>query len=206
MLQDIKEQIPKNVRLIAVSKKQSEERVRAVLDAGHRIFGENRVQEASLRWGSFKKDYDNVELHLIGPLQTNKVKEAVSLFDVIHTVDREKLATKLAAEMQVQNRTLPCFIQVNTGEEAQKSGITPPELPDFLDFCRAEGGLTITGLMCIPPVDDLAMLHFALLKKLSHRHGLEHLSMGMSNDWEKAIEMGATHIRLGTAIFGERDA
>ena len=200
-LADIQKQIPAGITLIAVSKKQPEHRVRAVLEAGHRVFGENRVQEARDRWSGLKQDYANVELHLIGPLQTNKVKDAVSLFDVIHSLDREKLARKLAAEMAEQNRNLPCFIQVNSGEEEQKSGIFPAELPDFLNFCQQECGLNIVGLMGIPPIDDLPMLHFALLKKLADRHGLKQLSMGMSGDFDKAIEMGATHIRVGSAIL-----
>lgn len=193
----------KDVKLVAVSKKQPRERIQEALAAGHRIFGENRVQEAEEHWADLRADYKDIELHLIGPLQTNKVKEAVKLFDVIQTVDREKLAKVLSEEMERQRRSLPCFIQVNTGDEEQKSGITPKELKSLLAFCR-ECGLNITGLMCIPPVDEPAALHFALLKKLAREHDLPHLSMGMSADYEKALALGATHIRIGTGVFGER--
>lgn len=194
---------PDSVHLIAVSKKQPQERIQEALDAGHRLFGENRVQEAQAHWQGLKPLYPDLKLHLIGPLQTNKVKDAVALFDLIETVDREKLADTLAAEMKKQNRPLPCFIQVNTGEEEQKAGILPAELPAFLKYCRNKG-LGITGLMCIPPVDEPAALHFAFLQKLAEENGLEHLSMGMSSDFEKAVPLGATYVRVGTALFGER--
>lgn len=191
------------VNLVAVSKRQPDERIQAALDAGQRIFGENRVQEAYDHWAD-RKTYAGLKIHLIGPLQTNKVKEAVALFDCIETVDRPKLARALANEMSEQDRVLPCFIQVNTGEEAQKSGVHPDDLPDFLDYCRRHCGLIIAGLMCIPPVDEPAVLHFALLKKLADIHGLKELSMGMSADFEKAIPLGATYVRVGSALFGER--
>lgn len=196
---------PETVQLVAVSKTQPEARVRAALDHGHRVFGENRVQEAQERWTGLKAEYPDVRLHLIGPLQTNKVKEAVALFDVIETVDREKLAVALADEMARQGRDLPCFIQVNTGAESQKAGVLPEELPDLLAACW-DKGLDVAGLMCIPPVDEPAALHFALLQKLADEHDLAGLSMGMSGDYEKAIPLGATSVRIGTALFGNRDA
>lgn len=197
-----------DVTLVAVSKKQPDERVDAALDAGHRVFGENRVQEAMQRWGSFEQgrraEYSDLVLHLIGPLQSNKAKEAVALFDVIETVDREKIAKALATEMQKQDRHLPCLVQVNTGSEPQKSGIAPDDVRDFVRYCADECGLNIQGLMCIPPIDEPAALHFALLKKYRDALGLPFLSMGMSSDFEKAIALGATHIRVGTGVFGER--
>lgn len=191
------------VNLVAVSKLQPEDRVRAALESGHRLFGENRVQEAEARWAPLKKQYPDIRLHLIGHLQTNKVKDAVALFDCIETVDGAKLAAALAAEMEKQGRTLPCFVQVNTGEEPQKGGVIPSDLPALLDECK-KLNLAITGLMCIPPENEPPALHFALLKKLAGRHGLNDLSMGMSADFEKAIPLGATYIRVGTALFGER--
>lgn len=193
-----------DVNLVAVSKKQPAERVKAALESGHRLFGENRVQEAKERWGDLRKEYDDLRLHLIGPLQTNKVKEAVALFDCIETLDREKLALKVAEEMAKQNCDLPCFIQINTGEEEQKAGILPAYVGDFYDYCRYECGLDIQGLMCIPPFDEPPALHFAFLKKLADEHGLKELSMGMSADFEKAIPLGATYVRVGTALFGSR--
>lgn len=191
------------VNLVAVSKKQPIERIHAMLEAGHRLYGENRVQEAKERWENLRDQYPDLTLHLIGPLQTNKVKEAVALFDVIETVDRPKLATTLAKEMKKQNRILPCFIQINTGAEDQKAGVLPAELPAFLNLCCDEG-LNIMGLMCIPPVDEPPALHFAFLKKLADEHGLKELSMGMSSDFEKAVPLGATYVRVGSALFGER--
>lgn len=191
------------VNLIAVSKMQSEERVRAALGAGHRLFGENKVQEARTRWPALKREFPDVRLHFIGHLQTNKVKDAVALFDVIETVDSAKLAAALDDEMEKQGRRLPCFIQVNTGEEPQKGGVIPSRLPALLDECK-KLHLEISGLMCIPPENEPPALHFALLKKLAARHGLKDLSMGMSADFEKAIPLGATYIRVGTALFGER--
>lgn len=196
---------PASVHLVAVSKKQPPERIRSALEAGQRLFGENRVQEASAHWEDIKASgaYPDMNLHLIGPLQTNKVKEAVALFDCIETVDREKLVHMLAREMEKQNRRIPCLIQVNTGEESQKSGVAPQNLPDLLTVCRGEG-LNIQGLMCIPPADDATGVHFAFLHKLAAEHGLQTLSMGMSGDFETAIRAGATHIRVGTAVFGKR--
>ena len=193
-----------DINLVAVSKKQPPEKLQEALNAGHRLFGENRVQEAQEHWTKIKPDYPDLKLHLIGPLQTNKAKEAVALFDVIETIDREKLARTLSKEMEKQNRHLPCFIQVNTGEEEQKAGISASDLSDFLEFCRKECELNIQGLMCIPPVDDPPALHFALLRKLAKENGLNHLSMGMSSDYEKAIPLGATYVRVGTGVFGCR--
>ncbi|MCK5285008.1 MAG: YggS family pyridoxal phosphate-dependent enzyme [Alphaproteobacteria bacterium] len=194
-----------DIQLIAVSKKQSSTNIQAALDAGHRLFGENRLQEAQAHWEKHKQNYDDITLHLIGSLQTNKVKEAIALFDVIETVDRKKLARHLSKEMKKQNRYLPCFIQVNTGEEEQKSGITPANLKAFYEFCTKECELEIKGLMCIPPAKDPPALHFALLSKLAKELNLSELSMGMSSDFEKAIPLGATYIRVGTGIFGERE-
>ncbi len=193
-----------DINLVAVSKKQPAEKIQAALDAGHRLYGENRVQEAQDHWAAHKVNYPDLKLHLIGPLQTNKIKDALSIFDVIETVDREKLARKLGAAMAEQGVSIPCFIQVNTGEEEQKAGIAPHALRDFLKFCTDECGLNIQGLMCIPPVDDPPALHFALLQKLAKEHNLPELSMGMSSDFEKAIPLGATYVRVGTGIFGER--
>ncbi|MEZ5648729.1 MAG: YggS family pyridoxal phosphate-dependent enzyme [Alphaproteobacteria bacterium] len=193
-----------DISLIAVSKTYGPEAIRPLLAAGHRLFGENRVQEAQAKWPLLKNAYPDILLHLIGPLQTNKVAEAVALFDVIETVDREKLAAILAREMAQQQRPLPVFIQVNTGDEPQKAGIAPREVDDFITRCRDVHRLNVAGLMCIPPVDEEAALHFALLAKIAARHHLSHLSMGMSADYEKAIRFGATYVRVGTAIFGAR--
>lgn len=196
---------PDTVTLIAVGKVQPLERVEAALRAGQRVFGENRVQEAKGKWPDFRARYPDVELHLIGPLQTNKVREAVELFDVIQTVDRPKLARELAKEMEKQGKRLDSYIQVNTGEEEQKAGIVPAEADGFIAACRDELGLPVVGLMCIPPVDDNPALHFAMLREIAKRNGIANLSMGMSGDFETAVEMGATHVRVGTAIFGARD-
>ena len=193
-----------SVRLVAVSKMQPPERVAAALGAGHRLFGENRIQEAQARWTGRRADHPDLTLHLIGPLQTNKVKDAVALFDMIETVDRPKLAHALAAEMARTGRRPDCLIQVNTGEEAQKAGVVPDALFDLLTLCRDELGLPVRGLMCIPPVDEPPALHFALLAELAERRGLDALSMGMSGDFEAAIRHGATLVRVGTALFGER--
>ena len=192
------------VSLIAVSKQQPEARINSALKGGLRIFGENRVQEAQRRWQPRRSLISDLELHMIGPLQSNKAGDAVALFDIIHTVDRPKIARALKIEMDKQNRQLPCFIQVNTGEEPQKAGIAPKEIPDFLTFCRAEIGLNIAGLMCIPPIDEEAAMHFALLKSYAEQLSLPQLSMGMSGDFEEAIAFGATHIRVGSALFGAR--
>ena len=193
------------VTLVAVSKRQPEEKIDAALAAGQRVFGENRVQEASQRWTRRRMAHSNLTLHLIGPLQTNKVAEAVALFDVIEVVDREKLACALDKEMRLQNRYLPCYIQVNTGEEPQKSGILPDQLDDFTHFCKDELALPIIGLMCIPPVNEEASMHFALLNTMAQRLNLPKLSMGMSGDYIEAIGFGATSVRVGSAIFGIRD-
>jgi PLP dependent protein len=189
--------------LIAVSKGQPEERVMAALKAGHRIFGENRIQESQTRWPALRAQYPDVELHLIGHLQSNKAKEAVELFDVIHSIDRPSVAEAVAKAAEQSGKAIKCFVQVNTGEEEQKSGVAPQELADFLDFC-AKQKLDIIGLMCIPPADENPAQHFGFLHLLAKRHGLKNLSMGMSGDFEAAIRYGATHVRIGTAIFGER--
>ncbi len=192
------------VQLIAVSKVQPDERVADVLAQGHRVFGENRVQEAQGKWPAFKERFDGVTLHLIGPLQTNKVKPALDLFDAIHTLDRPKLARKLAAEIQARGQAPELFIQVNTGEEPQKAGVLPADVDAFVQSCQTEFDLPIAGLMTIPPVSEEPSLHFALLRKMARRNGLGGLSMGMSGDFESAIALGDTHIRVGSAIFGER--
>lgn len=192
-----------SVELIAVSKVQPNERVASVLDQGHRVFGENRVQEAAGKWPDFKQTYSDVSVHLIGPLQTNKARQAFELFDVIHSLDRPKLAQTFARLAQELGTCPDLFVQVNTGEEPQKAGILPQDADDFVAECRALD-LPIKGLMCIPPIDEEASLHFALLAKIAARNGLEGLSMGMSGDFEKAISFGATHVRVGSAIFGQR--
>ncbi|SMX40387.1 YggS family pyridoxal phosphate-dependent enzyme [Maliponia aquimaris] len=191
------------VTLIAVSKVQPLERVEAVLEQGHRLFGENRVQEAAGKWPEFKARFDGVSVHLIGPLQTNKARQALGLFDAIHSLDRPKLAQTLARLAQEEGRCPDIFIEVNTGEETQKAGILPADADAFVAECRALD-LPVVGLMCIPPVDETPSLHFALLAKLAERNGLKGLSMGMSADFEEAIALGATHVRVGSAIFGER--
>lgn len=193
-----------NITLVAVSKKQPDDRIDAALAAGLRVFGENRVQEAIQRWAPRRADYPDLELRLIGPLQTNKAAEAVGFFDVIESLDREKLAKVLAKEMTKQDRHLPCLVQVNTGEEPQKTGIFPADAVQFAAFCRHDLGLNITGMMCIPPVDEEAAMHFALLRKLAETAGLADLSMGMSSDYAEAIRFGSTHVRVGSALFGER--
>lgn len=191
--------------LVAVSKRQPDDRIDAALVAGHRLFGENRVQEAQQRWTERRRQYPDLTLHLIGPLQTNKAAEAVALFDVIEVVDRPKLALALAREMTRQDRHLGCYIQVNTGEEPQKSGILPAETDEFIRFCKEECGLDIQGLMCIPPQSEEPAMHFALLRGIAERNGLAGLSMGMSGDFEEAVGFGATSVRVGSAIFGARD-
>src|SRR5262252_5809010 len=195
---------PGDVRLVAVSKTKTAPEIQPVLAAGQRLFGENRVQEAVAKWPALRERVPDIELHLIGPLQTNKVPEAVVLFDVLESLDREKLARALADEMAKRGRRPACFIQVNTGEEPQKAGIPPREADAFIALCRDELGLPVAGLMCIPPVEEEPGLHFALLREIARRNGLSGLSMGMSGDFETAIRYGATHIRVGTAIFGER--
>ncbi|MGZ5909629.1 MAG: YggS family pyridoxal phosphate-dependent enzyme [Reyranella sp.] len=197
---------PASVTLVAVSKTHGADRVRELLDAGQRVFGENRVQEAEEKFPALKAEYPDLTLHLIGPLQTNKAREAVALFDVIQSVDRERLAATLAKEMTRSGRRPDCYIQVNTGEEPQKAGVLPAELDAFVASCRDTHKLPIVGLMCIPPVDEEPALHFALLAKMAARNGLSSISMGMSADYETAIRLGATHVRVGTALFGHRGA
>ena len=192
-----------STKLIAVSKVQPNNRIEAVLDQGHRIFGENRIQEAQSKWPEFKEKYQNIELHIIGPLQSNKTRAAMELADSIHTLDRPKLAKNMARLAQDLGHCPELFVQVNTGDEIQKSGILPKEAEPFVKECL-DMDLPVIGLMCIPPVNEEASLHFALLKKISENCGLKQLSMGMSGDFEKAIGLGATHIRVGSAIFGER--
>ena len=193
-----------STELIAVSKVQPNERVLNVLEQGHRIFGENKVQEAQGKWPAFREGFSNVKVHLIGPLQSNKVKQAVELFDAIHTLDRLNLAQKISNEIQIQGKAPEMFIQINTGEEEQKAGLIPSEADKFISDCISLD-LPIKGLMVIPPINEEPSLHFSLLRKIAQRNGLAGLSMGMSNDFESAIAMGATHIRVGSALFGERN-
>jgi pyridoxal phosphate enzyme (YggS family) len=195
---------PESVTLVAVAKSHPADVVRPALAAGHRVFGENRVQEAEAKWPALKAEYPDLRLHLVGGLQRNKVKRAVALFDAIETIDNEKLARAVAAEMARSGRRPQCFVQVNTGEEPQKGGVDPAEADAFIAACRDDVGLSIAGLMCVPPLEDAPAPHFALLREIAKRNGLEGLSMGMSGDFETAIRFGATHVRLGTAIFGER--
>ncbi|KZK97163.1 YggS family pyridoxal phosphate-dependent enzyme [Pseudovibrio sp. Ad26] len=214
-LKEVKENIGKaeadverpngSVTLIAVSKTFESSDIKPVLEAGQRVFGENRVQEAMGKWPGLREEFEGVELHLIGPLQSNKAKEAIQTFDVIHTVDRDKIAKALKVEMDKQSKAPKLFIQVNTGEEDQKAGIPPKEADAFIAKCRDEYGLEIEGLMCIPPVDEAPGMHFALLEKIAKRNGLEKLSMGMSSDYPIAVQHGATHVRVGSAVFGARD-
>ena len=192
-----------STKLIAVSKVQPNERIKSVLEQGHCVFGENRIQEAQSKWLAFKEQYEGIELHIIGPLQTNKTRAAMELADCIHTLDRKKLATSMARIAQSLGKCPELFVQVNTGEEQQKSGVSPKETEAFVKECL-DMDLPVKGLMCIPPIDEEASLHFALLKNIAEDCGLAGLSMGMSSDFEKAISFGATHIRVGSAIFGER--
>jgi pyridoxal phosphate enzyme (YggS family) len=196
---------PGSVRLIAVSKVQPLDRVEAVLQEGHRLFGENRVQEAEGKWPEFRARFPGVEVHLIGPLQTNKARQAMELFEAIHSVDRPKLARTLARIADETGRCPDLFVQVNTGEEPQKAGVLPEEADAVVAECRTLS-LPVVGLMCIPPAEEEPSLHFALLAKIAARNGLEGLSMGMSADFETAIAFGATHVRVGSAIFGDREA
>ena len=193
-----------SVTLVAVSKTFDAAAIRPVLAAGQRVFGENRVQEAKEKWPGLRADYPDAELHLIGPLQSNKAAEAVALFDCIETIDRDKIASAIAAEMTRQDRAPTLLVQVNTGAEPQKAGILPEDTDAFLARCSDVHGLTIAGLMCIPPIDDNPSPHFALLGKIAARNGLTTLSMGMSADFEQAVRLGATHVRVGSAIFGTR--
>ena len=193
-----------SVTVVAITKLHGADRITAALRAGHRVFGENRVQEAAAKWPPLKPDYADVRLHLVGPLQTNKARQAVALFDVIETLDRPKLARALAAEMARSGRRVACFVQVNTGEEPQKAGAMPADADAFIAACGEEFGLAVEGLMCIPPIGEEPSLHFALLADIARRHGIVKLSMGMTADYEIAVRFGATHVRIGTAIFGER--
>lgn len=193
-----------SVALVAVSKTFDADAIRPVLEAGQRVFGENRVQEAQGKWPALREDFPDIELHLIGPLQSNKAKEAVTLFDVIETVDREKIAAELAKEIARQGKAPKLYVQVNTGLEEQKAGIDPREAVAFVNRCREVHGLKIEGLMCIPPVEENPGPHFALLEKLAREAGVEKLSMGMSGDFETAVAFGATSVRVGSAIFGSR--
>jgi pyridoxal phosphate enzyme (YggS family) len=194
------------VTLVAVSKTHPEAAVRAALRAGQRVFGENRVQEALAKFPQLRQEFPDLELHLIGPLQTNKVRDAVAHCDVIETLDRPRLAEALAREIERTGRRISCYIEVNTGEEPQKAGITPGAADEFIRDCRARLGLPVAGLMCIPPAHEEPALHFALLREIAKRNDLAVLSMGMSADFETAIRFGATHVRVGTAIFGARRA
>ena len=196
---------PADVHLVAVGKTHPAEAIEAALAAGHRLFGENRVQEAAAKFPALRTRYPDLKLHIIGPLQTNKIKQALEICDVIETVDRDKLAQGIAAELAKGGKRVGLFIQVNTGEEAQKAGVPPAEADAFIRRCRDEYKLPIVGLMCIPPAEEHPAPHFALLGEIAKRHGLTQLSMGMSGDYELAIQFGATHVRVGTAIFGARD-
>ncbi len=198
------ERAPSEVTLVAVSKAQPDERVLAALAAGQRVFGENYMQEARARWPALRERHPDLQVHMIGPVQTNKAREVVELFDAIETLDRPKLARALAREMARQGRRPACFIQVNTGEEAQKAGVRPGDADAFIGECRDDLGLPVIGLMVIPPLEEEPSLHFALLAKIARRNGLAGLSMGMSADYEIAVQFGATHVRVGSAIFGER--
>ncbi|MDW6021854.1 YggS family pyridoxal phosphate-dependent enzyme [Mesorhizobium sp. BAC0120] len=198
------EREPGSVTLVAVSKTFDAEAIRPVLEVGHRIFGENRVQEAEGKWPALKAEFTDIELHLIGPLQSNKAKQAVALFDVLETVDRDRIAAEIAREIAKQGKAPRLYVQVNTGSEPQKAGIEPTEAVAFVARCRDVHGLAIEGLMCIPPLEENPGPHFALLEKLAHQAGLSKLSMGMSADYETAIAFGATSVRVGSAIFGAR--
>ncbi len=195
---------PAEVQLVAISKVHGPDRIQPVIAAGHRVFGENRVQEAEGKWPALRAGIPDLTLHLVGPLQSNKVNDAVAVFDVIESVDRPKIAQALAREFDRTGKRLGCFLQVNTGEEPQKAGVLPADVDAFVKSCRDDLALDVRGLMCIPPVDDEPALHFALLAKMAERNGLKGLSMGMSGDYQTAIRLGATHVRVGTAIFGER--
>ncbi|KAB0267989.1 YggS family pyridoxal phosphate-dependent enzyme [Microvirga brassicacearum] len=195
---------PASITLVAVSKLFPSADIEAVLAAGHRVFGENYVKEAAEKWPPLRERYPDVELHLIGPLQSNKARDAVALFDVVESLDRPSLAEALAKEIARQGKTPRLLVQVNTGEEPQKGGVMPADLDAFLDLCRTRHGLVIEGLMCIPPAEDPPSPHFALLNSMAARHDLKTLSMGMSADYDPAIQLGATHVRVGSAIFGER--
>jgi pyridoxal phosphate enzyme (YggS family) len=198
------EREPGSVTLIAVSKTMPEEAILPALEAGQRVFGENYVQEAKAKWPALRERFPDVEVHMIGPLQSNKAREAVELFDAIHSLDRESLAKEISREIGRLGKAPILFVQVNTGDEPQKGGVSPREVDAFLEACRARHGLVVSGLMCIPPADEPPSPHFALLAKIAARHGLKGLSMGMSADYEAAIQLGATYVRVGSAIFGAR--
>jgi PLP dependent protein len=202
--ENVKSRIPQTVKLVAVSKTYFAPDIKPVLDLGQRVFGENRVQEAFEKWPALRQEYSNIELHLIGPLQSNKTAEAVALFDVIQTVDRVKIAQSLAKECAKQKRRPELFVQVNTGMEPQKAGIAPDEADQFIHHCRNELALNVVGLMCIPPVEQDPRMHFKMLQEIAQRNNLFQLSMGMSSDFEMAIAEGATVVRVGSAIFGKR--
>jgi pyridoxal phosphate enzyme (YggS family) len=197
---------PASVTLVVASKTQGPFELEPLLGAGHRVFGENRVQEAQAKWPALRGSFPDLELRLIGPLQTNKAKEAVALFDVIETIDRPRLAEAVAIQIEKQGRRPKLYVEINTGQEAQKAGVGPREADDFLRQCREDFGLAISGLMCVPPVGEQASPHFALVAKIAARHGLSELSMGMTADFPLAIQTGATHVRIGSAIFGPRKA
>lgn len=196
---------PASVTIVAVSKTFGADEIKPLIKAGHRTFGENRVQEAQGKWPALKTEYSDLKLHLIGPLQSNKTRDAVELFDAIHSLDRPKIAKALADEMLHRKKRLELFVQVNTGEEPQKAGITPREAGAFVRHCREDLKLEIAGLMCIPPVEEEPAIHFAFLAKLAKELGLKGLSMGMSGDFETAVQFGATHVRIGSALFGSRE-
>ncbi len=202
--QNVKNRIHLPVKLVAVSKTYFAPDIRPVLEAGQRLFGENRVQEAQEKWPTLRVEFPDVELHLIGPLQSNKTAEAVALFDVIQTVDRIKIAELLAKEVKKQGRNLQFYVQVNTGSEQQKAGVLPEGADQFIALCKEKYGLNIVGLMCIPPIDEDPRLHFKILREIANHNGLSQLSMGMSSDFETAIAEGATVVRVGSAIFGSR--
>jgi pyridoxal phosphate enzyme (YggS family) len=193
-----------SVRLVAISKTFGADEIAPVIEAGQKLFGENRVQEANAKWPELRARFPGIELHLVGPLQTNKVKEALTLFDAIHSVDRAKLAAGLAKEIQKAGKSPQLFVQVNTGAEPQKAGVLPEDADAFIKACRETYSLEVAGLMCIPPLEEAPAPHFALTKKIAARNGLTLLSMGMSADFESAINFGATHVRVGSAIFGTR--
>ena len=195
---------PDAVNLLAVTKTQSEAAIRAALDAGHQHFAENRIQESQLKWPPLREEFPTAKLHLIGSLQTNKAKIALDLFDVIHTLDRTSLAKTLSKEISKKGVSPECFVQINTGEENQKGGVLPADADNFIQECIRDFGLLVVGLMCIPPIGQEPSPHFLFLKNIAERNGLEKLSMGMSSDYELAVRLGATHVRVGTAIFGSR--
>ena len=192
-------------KLIAVSKKQNDDRIEEAIKLGQKLFGENRVQEAQQRWKTKLEKYRDIELRLIGPLQTNKIKQALNLFDIIETIDREKLAKEISKNLNNSSKTKSFYIQVNTGSEPQKSGLIPSEVDTFINFCINDLKLPINGLMCIPPQDEEPSMHFAFLKKIANRNNITELSMGMSNDFEEAVKFGATSVRIGSLFFGARE-